>query len=128
MVPTPGAFDFYLLYRDQLVTHELTEWIEIPLIVTRPWYAFVFNPGRRSAKAFMDVISDFTRQSKDHPESIVGSMPYLTLLHHVSAQPSTELSTHRQFLVLVESAETDEAQPQLMLSSDFHEIGSVPGS
>ena len=88
----PGRFDFYLLYRDRLVTNEITDWVEIPLIVPRPWHAFAFNPSRRSAKAIMDVVIHLSRELDESRESIVGSMPYLTLLNHVSAQPSTELS------------------------------------
>ena len=124
----PGRFDFYLLYRDRLVTNEITDWIEIPLIVSRPWHAFAFNPSRRSAKAIMDVVIHLSRELDESRESIVGSMPYLTLLNHVSAQPSTELSTHRQFLLLQSSADTEGAEPALLLASELHELVPDAGS
>lgn len=118
----PGRVDFHLLYRDRLTNNELTEWIEIPLIQPRPWHAFVFNPGRRSAKAIMDVVIHLCRDLQGDRDRIVGSMPYLTILQHVSAQPATELSTRRQFLLLYASADTDNAEPELILCSEEHEL------
>lgn len=118
----PGRVDFHLLYRDRLATDDVTDWIEIPLILPRPWYAFLFNPRRRSAKALMDVVIQLSRQLTSGEGTIVVSVPYLAILQHVSAQPMTELSTHRQFLVLHTSADTDEATPELVLWSEMHAL------
>jgi hypothetical protein len=118
----PGRVDFHLLYRDLLATSDLTDWIEIPLTRPRPWHAFVFNPGRRTAKALMDVASHLAQQAQTGDASIVGTLPYLTILHHVSARPATELSTHRQFALLQTSAERDNAEPELLVSSELHAL------
>ena len=123
----PGRVDFHLLYRDRLVSDEITDWIELPLIVRRPWNAFVFYPGRRPAKALMDVVIHASRVAKEHGESISGSLPYLALLHHVSAQPAGEGSTHRQFLILQTTADRDDAEPELVIASEMHELDSVTG-
>ena len=125
--PNPGRSDFHLLYRDGLATGELTGWIEVPLILPRPWHAFAFNPDRRPAKALMDLAVDLSRRAAAGGEPIVASMPYLTFLQLVSARPSTELSTHRQFLVLLASADTDDAEPELLFSSELHELDPPAG-
>jgi hypothetical protein len=119
----PGRVDFHLLYRDSLRGYGLTDWIELPLIVPRPWHAFVFNPARRSAKALMDVVIHLSQELKrGGADAIVGSLPYLTILQHVSAQPATELSTHRQFLLMQTSADSDGAEPELLVASELHAL------
>lgn len=119
----PGRADYHLLYRDRLTpNNELTEWIEIPLIMPRPWHAFAFSPLRRQAKAIMDVVVSLNNDAQTHGDRIVGSMPYLAALLHVSAQPSTELSVRRQFLLLYTSRDTDNDDPELIFCSEEHEL------
>ncbi len=118
----PGRSDFYLLYRDRLATQEFTDWIEIPLNAPRPWHAFVFNSRRRPAKALMDLVIHLSRETSNTQIPILGTIPYLAILQFVSAHPATELSTHRQFLLLHSSPERGDAEPELLFSSDVHAL------
>src|SRR5687768_5062977 len=54
--PQPGRGDHFLLYRDSIDGDTWSAWIEIPLVVPRQWYHFVWNPERRVKKALLDVV------------------------------------------------------------------------
>jgi hypothetical protein len=118
----PGRVDFYLLYRDRLSDGDFTDWIEIPLITPRPWHAFLFNPRRRAAKALMDTVIHLSQEIKVSPDALVGALPYIALLHHVSAMWRGPRSTHRQFLLLQTTADREDAEPELVVLSDLHEL------
>lgn len=118
----PGRADFHLLYRDRLSRGGVTDWIEIPLTAPRPWHAFVFNPKRRAAKALLDMVVHLSREIAISSDSLAGTLPYIALLQVVSAMPRTELSTHRQFLLLQTSADRDDANPELLVLSEMHDL------
>lgn len=121
--PTPPHGDISLLYRDQLLDGTFTDWTEIRVGGRRRWWCFVWNPGRRERKAFLDIASTLAADAMEVSHTAVQlSLSYLALLSFVSAQPRTEASVATQFLVMITDAIEGDEDPAPAVLSHMHRL------
>jgi hypothetical protein len=120
--PHPPQFDYALLYRDHLPGGIVTPWTDVRIVESRrPWNA-VWNPDRRTRKAFFDLTTDMAlHQAQVRTEDMHLTVPYLMLLNHVSALPRTVPATGTQFAVMVVPPAADQDADMLFLSN-VHEV------
>ncbi len=120
--PIPGRGDFHLLYRD-LYFEGATEWTEVAFGNERRWWNFLWNPHRREGKAVFDAAREMPAYlTPERKESAPISIPYLTLLTFVTAQPRTLPPFRTQFLLMYSEAALDEGRPQLSMRSHAHGV------
>ncbi|MCC7377384.1 MAG: hypothetical protein IT581_22175 [Verrucomicrobiales bacterium] len=120
--PNPGRGDFFLLYRDQLDDASVTDWREVRIIRPRAVWSAVWNPRRREAKALFDAAIDLARTARDEPDSVMGSIPYLTLLSYVSAQPHWTQAVRTQFLLMLQDNDEPNRDIRPVHLSDLHAL------
>ena len=124
--PTPGTSDFHLLARDRLAGGGFSAWKEVATGgLPRTPLAFLWYPGKRPNKALLDLTTTLlkvARAADGRQEEVYLSIPYLMLLHTVSALPPSPLCAGRQFLL----AKTDGrgAPPEVLFVSNVHEVQS----
>lgn len=117
--PNPGREDCYLLYRDKLEDGSVTDWTELaPTVRRQYWHAF-WNPRKRGNKALFDVVRSLMRQIHNQAPGIEVSIPYLTLLNHVSLQPRSDSSAFTQFLLMRSAGDME---PELAFMSGLHAL------
>ncbi len=121
--PTPGVSDFHLMVRDRLVGGKFSLWKEVPVgCQTRSPFAFLWHPGKRSGKALLDLTTTLlgvVQNAGGRQEQIYLSLPYLMLLHAVSALPASSVSIGRQFLLA--KMDGPDAAPDVLFVSNVHE-------
>ncbi len=121
--PNPGRGDFFLLYRDQLADETITDWREIEIVRERALWSGLWNPRRREAKALFDACVELSKTKRDAPDSVLASIPYLTLLTYVSTQPRWSSSTlHTQFLVMMQDNDQPDREVKPLYLSEFHSL------
>jgi hypothetical protein len=126
--PRPVTFDYHLLYRDQLWDLKLTDWTEIPLVLPRSWWCFVWNPQRRKKKALFDscsmlvrLLGIFKKQGITNPAAMHRSVPYLMLLNYVSQLPHPN-ARGTQFVVMRTFGTESKPDQALVFMSQFHAV------
>src|SRR5438105_3016208 len=85
--PRPLTSDYHFLYRDSLADGTHTDWTEEQFSPQRmPWLSCLWNPEKRQAKAFCDLVSDLMQHQRiHHDEAVIQlAVPYLTLLNYVT--------------------------------------------
>jgi hypothetical protein len=130
--PNPVAFDYHLLYRDELWDLTLTDWTEVSIVKERPWWCFLWNPKRRRKKALFDSCSMLLRlsttlrkQGNMNPVALHRSVPYLMLLNYISHLEHLP-ARGTQFLVIRTFGPTSEPKPALVFMSQFHALDNLP--
>ena len=125
--PVPGRSDFFLLCRDTLEDGAVTDWLDVTPWEPRRFYDFLWNPGRRDRKRFLDLISLLLLLAADRPpeSALQMSLPYLALLNYVASlrHPSNAVAT--QFLVMQrDHPGTHPAEPSANFVSASHSLAS----
>ena len=120
--PNPAQGDYHLLYRDQLPDGTVTPWTEIMLAQTRCWWNAAWNPGKRPNKALFDAVIELGSEAKLHPQVLVTSVCYLTLLNYVSSLDRFSCPPFTQFMVLHSFSSWMGREPTLVFASDLHSI------
>ena len=121
--PTPGVYDYAVLYRDRSEAQVLGAWREASSgqADVRPWRSAVWNPEKFARKARVDLAIEMARVVLEQPEEYVKlSIPYLLLLNHVSSLPSDLCTDERQFMI-VRLSSVDDAFDPIFISS-FHPV------
>jgi hypothetical protein len=120
--PEPGRWDYYLVYRDQLMDGSVTEWTEAIVAGSRTkWNAF-WNPTKRGRKALLDATNELAAHIRVEDRGIEASVPYLTLLNHVSALPRPAASEFTQFVIVRFHATNSPEQPDVIFTSSLHAL------
>lgn len=121
--PRPAQDDFHFLYRDFTTEGIATEWREIATPEWRPWYSFIWNPGRRERKALFDAATVVLREvdGKDRASWAL-SLPYLLLLQYVSFHPHARNAWATQFLLMRSPGRSGPRTPEALVVSSVHEL------
>jgi hypothetical protein len=105
--PTPGTASYRILYRDQFADGATSPWRELTSSPSPSWLRAVWNPEKTLRKGTIDVAIELARvvtvnrdSSAPVPEIVKLSIPYLTLLWHVSAHARVWHPTSTQFLLM----------------------------
>ncbi|MBK1787263.1 hypothetical protein [Prauserella cavernicola] len=133
--PDPGIHDFHLLYRDELEDGSLTPWKEITSVEERRWSHAFWHPHRRVEKCIFDISKELTKfieechRDPDRPvESVQVSVPYLTLLAHVTEQSHAPATTCTQFLVSISAGYDEHDEPRAIFLSALHPVEQLASS
>jgi len=120
--PNPAQGDFHLLYRDHLSEGTVTPWTEIHIGATRSWCCVLWNPRRRQTKALFDAVSHLNATAQAAPQTVVGSLPYLTLLLYISSMPRLINPAFTQFLVVHSFGIFSDTEPAIVFLSELHSL------
>jgi len=120
--PKPLMDDFYLLYRTASRTGVVSDWREIVLSRRGSWFAMIWNPERRLKKAQFDMIVSLARHTADHPDSVLLSVPYVSLLTVAEREARASDAERVQFSVFLRSVSNPHEAIDLLFASDFHPI------
>lgn len=121
--PTPGGFDYHVVYRDILEDGEVTPWREIDQIAVRPLRSAVWNPEKRTKKALLDVATDCARlQSAESSMAWSTSLPYLVVLNYVTRIRRETRSRKTQFALFVSEGAAEADAPQMLAASGVHRL------
>jgi hypothetical protein len=120
--PNPAQGDFHLVYRDILSDGTTTTWAEISFEHPRRWWHWLWNPGKRPFKALFDAVVDLALQAGHNPETVIGTVPYITLLNHVAGIPRVFPVAYTQFMVLHSEGTCSTGEPEMLFVSNQHAI------
>ncbi|WP_329389795.1 hypothetical protein OG625_37250 [Streptomyces sp. NBC_01351] len=120
--PTPGQRDINLLYQDRYDDGATALWTEIQPIRRRPWFAFAWNPDRRANKALFDIVQELSILLDAGEQVQEFTVPYLSLLSHVSCQPRTTSPVATRFLLMDSSGNARQPDPKPLFVSRFHAL------
>ena len=94
--PVPGTSDYHLIYREATPDSVPSEWVEVPIVQSRRWFHFAWNPDRRKSKVIADAVTALALQVSDAKPTGNGvphavrllplTVPYLILLSTVMAR------------------------------------------
>lgn len=119
----PGFFDKHLMYRNQLPDNSFAAWREILPVEKRTLVKALWNPAKRCRKSLTDAIDSLIQLRKTDPQqSLVLTMPYLTILNYVTSQPHDPRATAAQFMVVRTGGFLAGGKPRLVFKSDWHGI------
>ncbi|MFC4001150.1 hypothetical protein ACFS2C_07675 [Prauserella oleivorans] len=128
--PNPGIYDHHLLMRDELADGSLTGFREISSMEERTLLHALWHPHRRAEKTVFDVAAELLRYVGEHglvrggaDPTVQLSVPYLTLLAHVTAQQHHPDAVRTQFLICVSGGYDEEEEPTMVFLSEFHSLG-----
>jgi hypothetical protein len=128
--PNPGIHDHHLLLRDQLTDGTLTGWREISSLEERTLLHSVWHPHRRAEKTVFDASAELLRFIGQHGQldgnadpTVQLSVPYLTLLAHVTTREHHPDAVRTQFLIAVSGGYEEEDEPTMVFLSEFHALG-----
>jgi hypothetical protein len=132
--PVPGMSDYHLIYRQATPDSAPGEWVEVPIIQSRRWFHFAWNPERRKSKVLTDAVMTFALQMSDakprenevaHAVRLLPlTVPYLMLLSIIMARDRKEPASagaHRQFAVVKRSGGPD-ARMTVVFGSRYHRV------
>ncbi|EIE98534.1 DUF5819 family protein [Saccharomonospora glauca] len=127
--PNPGIHDHHLLMRDKLSDGTLTEWTEIRTVEERTLRHAVWHPHRRAEKTVFDTAAELLRFIGQHgpmngnaDPTVQLSVPYLTLLAHVTTRRHHPDAVQTQFLIAVSGGYDEEDEPTMVFLSEFHAL------
>lgn len=127
--PAPGIHDVHLLYRDELAGGAATGWREVSRIEDRRLRQVVWHPHRRTEKVLVDVVAELLRcVGEDGADrAVLLSVPYLTLLHHVSGPQRGHHpdAAATQFLLAVSAGHDEGEEPVMVFLSEWHPLEGV---
>ena len=120
--PKPGQYDYFLLFRDLLPDGTVTPWKEVIVAPPRRWWNWAWNPGRRGNKALFDLVTEFAAHIMEKDPAIEISIPYLSLLTTVSAQPRLQATAQTQFMVMIAFGADPDRPSELLYVSKPHDV------
>lgn len=127
--PDPGVFDHHLLMRDELADGAFTGFQEITSVEERKPSHALWHPHRRAEKTVFDVETELLRQVRRSSqtdgaadEKVQLSVPYLTLLAHVTAQDHHPEAVRTQFLICVSGGYDESEDPVMVFLSQLHDL------
>jgi len=120
--PVPGQHDYHILYRDYYEGGEVDRWREIGVSLNRSFWCFLWNPKRRGKKALFDAVGELATHIQQGNTSPEMTMPYLTLLNHVSNVPRDRPAAMTQFMLMASEGTLGHADPAMMLISQCHRL------
>lgn len=100
----------------------MTPWTEVRLAQARSWWNVAWNPGKRPNKALVDAVIELGAEANLHPQGLVASVSYLTLLNYVSRLDRLSGPPFTQFMVLHSFSSWMGREPTLIFASDLHSI------
>ncbi len=123
--PNPGMSDFYLLYRTQTESGEVSNWKNINEIPKRKWYSIFWNPDKIKKKAILDYAvelkSSFSDIKNEGDEQLLTiSSPYLLIINSISYMLKNSGHNFVQFMILEENCLTEDISACLI--SKLHKI------
>ncbi|KMS87533.1 DUF5819 family protein [Prauserella rugosa] len=131
--PNPGVHDQHLLMRDQLTDGTLTPWQEISHVEERTLLHALWHPHRRAEKTVFDASAELLRNIDDeeHQHRLDGkpdptlqlSIPYLTLLAHVTSRQHHPDAERTQFLIAMSGGYDEQDEPAMVFLSELHALG-----
>jgi len=123
--PRPLTSDYHFLYRDSLVDGTHTDWTEVQFSPPRSsLLSWLWNPEKRQAKAFCDLVSDLMQHQRLHHDetSIQLAVPYLMLLNYITNLPRSSNWTHTQFMLMTSPGELSTEAPTPLMLSGVHQL------
>ena len=122
--PRPLTSDYHFLYRDSLSDGTHTDWTELSFSPPRmALLASLWNPEKRQAKEFCDLVSDLMQHQRVHDEtSIQLTVPYLMLLNYVTHLPRSADWTHTQFMIMSSPGAHSKEAPTPLVVSGVHQL------
>ncbi|HTK08337.1 MAG TPA: hypothetical protein VL485_14300 [Ktedonobacteraceae bacterium] len=120
--PRPAEGDFHLLYQDMFHDGSRTHWTEVRPTIERSWWNIVWNPGKRERKALFDVVNVLNARIALSDKALEGSLPYLTLLNHISFLPRSLSPAFTRFLLMKSHGASPEKKPDILFISGVHEL------
>lgn len=128
--PNPGVNDYHLLFREEDGEKRHSEWKEIEINENRKISTCIWNPSKRGKKVLSDVIQNIIPligKYKDKPQTIIFSLPYMLILGAVMREQCLlDSSGSKQFVLTATNGYGSNADPSLILLSEFHPISSNP--
>lgn len=132
--PRPAWTDYHLLYRDRLADGDMTPWTEVVAVEPRRLRHAVWNPGKHSRKAVIDMVRTLTKELEQAkrradargeewkvPARIFTSLPYVAILHLVGNLPRLSGAECTQFLIMKRDAAGPD-DPGVMMLSALHQL------
>ncbi|OZM72834.1 hypothetical protein CFN78_13385 [Amycolatopsis antarctica] len=133
--PNPGIHDHHLLMRDKLADGTVTGWQEYSKVEERTLLHSVWHPHRRAEKAVFDTSAELLRFIGQHGHlsgnadpTVQLSVPYLTLLSHLTSRKHHPEAVQTQFLIAVSGGYEVEDEPTMVFLSEFHSVGTPPAA
>jgi hypothetical protein len=120
--PKPAQGDFHLLYQDTFSDGSCTTWTEVRPTIERSGWNIVWNPGKRERKALFDVVNVLNARISISDKALEGSLPYLTLLNHISSLPRSLSPAFTRFLLMRSYGASPEKEPDILFISGVHEL------
>lgn len=119
--PAPGVHDFYLLFRCKFQNGEIGQWTSAGEPQSRKFIHAVWHPDMRRKKALIGAVKLLGTEGFEEidTEKAKTNTGYLSILSSVMAVPGPPLEMSRQFMVLRKSGIDQEAEPELVVLSDF---------
>lgn len=131
--PNPGIHDHHLLMRDRFADGTLAPWQEVSSLEERTLLHALWHPHRRAEKSIFDTSAELLRYIGQHEQAngnadptVQLSVPYLTLLSHVSTRAHHPDAEQVQFLIAVSGGYEEEDEPMMVFLSEFHALGTTP--
>lgn len=124
--PNPGVHDYHVLVRDELPDGSTTNWAELGGPHTRKLHHSIWFTGRRAEKVVLDSVSgilEYTNDKENTPEGVQLTIPYLTILNHVTHQaPHHPDAKRTQFLICSSDGYYEEEEPNMIFLSNLHPL------
>lgn len=119
--PAPGEHDFYLLFRSKFKNGEIGPWTSAGEPESRKLIHAIWHPDMRRKKALIGAVKLLSAEGYDEidAQKAKTNTGYLSILSSVMAVPGPSLEVARQFMVLRKSGIDREAEPELIILSDF---------
>jgi hypothetical protein len=120
--PRPGVTDFNVMYRDCAMSGGFSPWYEMRSQRTGRLRA-VWNPAKRTGKGVTDTCNMLMRLAGlNLGRRLYLQVPYLTLLHYVSAAPRTDASHMRQFAIVRTTGHDAPRDTTMLFVSALHRL------
>lgn len=104
--PTPGMYDYHLLYRGVNHSGEVLDWVEaLSVKDKRGPFAFIWHPDKKILKTIIDLTQELVRFSVlvNDNKQICLSIPYLHILNYISSLQHESSIKKVQFMILSSS-------------------------
>lgn len=126
--PHPGMHDHDVLVRDELPDGSMTEWRQATNIEERRLSHTLWYVDRRKEKALLDAMTGLIKiteqeEFKNNKEALQVTIPYLTLLNHVTYRVQHHPEAKRtQFIVVNSDGYAEEEEPNMIFLSNPHPL------
>ena len=120
--PNPCLSNYHLVYRDFLLDGSCSSWAEVHgLITPRGVWGSIWNPRKRRAKCFIDVVQMLSAHPPDQQPPVL-SFGYIWALHMCIFLPRTQAAQFRQFAVVAVMRGRSEEQVSPLFVSLKHRL------